>query len=304
MMALLLAALVQDLKVEVREKSPEVRLLLRGPKEWAADAAMVRQYTLEARDGKLEESWAEVSAELPSSERNATSADVTLSRPGLYKIVLGSGEVRVAVSRSEMKTWKDDVRTLRDAARRLEQVAAEIDRMKDPSPEQIARVRLRLQHERGKIAKLRTELTASRKALDVAVDRLYYSATLSRLPAAPGDETLPGYGAPPKEKDREGQESEILRLARSVQDLITREGAVVIADELKLLLPSGENPSGPLKILNWRDPVRALGTLREAREALGDCPELEDLLRDAQEGRHSDEIVVRLQGLREKLCKP
>jgi len=304
MMTLLLAALVQDLKVEVREKSPEVRLALQGPKEWAADAAMIRQCTLEARDGKLEESWAELSAELPSSERNATSAEVSLSRPGLYQIVLGSGEVRVAVSRSEMKTWKDDVRTLRDAARRLEQMAAEIGRMKDPSPEQIARVRLRLQQERGKIARIRTDLMASRKALDVGVDRLYYCATLSRLPAAPGGETLPGYGASPKEKDRESQESEVLQLARSFQELITREGAVIIVDELRLLLPSGETSPGPLKILRWRDPARALGTLREAREALGECPELEALLRDAQEGRHSDEIVGRLQGLREKLCKP
>ena len=302
MIALLLAALTQDLKVEVLQKSPEVRLVVRGPKEWAADVAMIRQRTLEAREGRLEENWAEVSAELPPSERNATTAEITLNGPGLYQIVLGAGSVQVAVSRAEMQDWKNQLKSLRDAARRLELIATEIDQVKDPSPDQIARIRLRLQQERARMSKIGTELKASAKALEVAVDRLYYSRILSRLPSPPEGEALPGYG--PAHKDKAGQESEVQKAAKALKDVIAREGALVIADELRLLLASDENPPGSLRILRWRDRAKALAVLRDAREALGEFPELERLLKEAQESRNSEELLIGLQGVREKICKP
>jgi hypothetical protein len=301
MMALLLA-LVQDVTVDVRQKAPEVRLVVRSPRDWPVDAAMIRQWTLEAWDGRFEESWAELSAVLPSSDPHATTAEVSLARPGLYQIQMGAGSVSVAVSRSEMKSWKDDVKALRDAARRLEQVAAEIDQAKDPSAAQIAKIRLRLGQERARISKLGIELRASAKALEIAVDRLYYGRTLSRLPAPPQETALPGYGAAPQEKA--GQESDVLRATKSLRDLIDREGALILADELRLLLASPETPKGLLRVVRWRDSSQALVALRDAREALGDFPELETLLKEAQEGRSSAEIGARLQKLRDGIVKP
>src|SRR5205814_10171663 len=122
---------------------------------------------------------------------------------GLYEILLGSTSVKVAVSRTDLKTWKGDLKALRESVRRLAQIAAAIDQAKEPSADQVLQIRLRLQDERGRLSKIRTELKASLKAVEVEVDRLYYSRPLLGLPPAPAGEAGPGYGSQPLAKDQE-----------------------------------------------------------------------------------------------------
>src|SRR2546421_2390905 len=106
MIAVFVLALAQELQVQVRQRTAEVQVTVRGAMEKGAEVVRVRQWSLEARGGTFEGGWADVFVGAATVERGGQSAELTLAGAGLYEIFLGSTSVKVAVSRTDLKTWK------------------------------------------------------------------------------------------------------------------------------------------------------------------------------------------------------
>src|SRR6185369_3187757 len=138
----------------------------------------------------------------------------------------------------------------------------------------------------------------------VGVDRLYYSRPLVGLPAAPPGDAVPGYGSQPRNNDREAPRWSAVTEVQALRELIVREGALILLEELRLLLAPDDRSLGAQRVLRWRDRSRALEALQDARESLGELPELEKLLKDAQGGQNEGELWERVSCLKGKVCKP
>lgn len=302
MIAILAAALLQDCRVEVRQKSPEVKLVVKAEKESSPGVLLVRRRVLTARDGALGEGWEDVQIGGADVEKDGLRAEITLSQPGLYHLVLGGSETTIAVSRAELAGWKNDLKLLRESAGRLEEMAAAIDQAGTPSGAQIAQWRNRLVQERERISKMDSAFHGSVRALRESVDRLFFYRTLLKLPQPPPGEAAGGYVAPPREKEEGGPTA--AREVKPLRDIISREGALLIVEEVRLLVAPKEGSPAETRIVRWRDRAGAFAALRQAYESLGGFPELEPLLKEAQESPEPDDLLDRLRRERESLCKP
>jgi len=223
-----------------------------------------------------------------------------LPEPGVYGLHLGGSEARVAVSRSDMATWRNELDELRGFAQRLETIATEVDRIGRPSANQAAQIRKRLQQERERLAKVKSGFNAGLRAIEEALDRLFFYRSLLNIPDLPEGETVGGYTPPPKEKDGAGPTA--VREVRWLRDVIAREGALLILEELRLVrTPTDETE---VRVLRWRDADKAVAALRKAHEILGGFPELGELLKEPPDASDPDDLPSRLRKLRASILRP
>ena len=301
MIAILCAALAQDLHTEILRKTPEALLVVRAPQKDGMDTVIVRRWIATARDGVLFETWLDVSADLAETERGALRAEISLAQAGTYEVVLGSSRAEIRVSRADLRSWKGDLDQLRRSIGRLEDIAAAIDQAGTPSAAQAELTAKRLRLEAERLQKMKTEFYGTRRALEGAVDGLRNYRTLVLLPPRPEgvNRDYGGRPAPPNPVERKAAGE-----VKGLRDLLSREGMLVILDELALLVDPRPTSPGDVRILRWRDRAEALTTLRQGFDLLEGCPEVGSLLKDAQEGSVPEGLAARIRKEREALLKP
>lgn len=300
MIPILLAALLQDVQVEVKQKSPEVRLLLSGPAGNGPAILTVRRRVVTVHDGILGEGWADEQVDQADTEKGRLKGELELERPGVYDVALGASGARVVVSRADFAGWKAQVDALRAAARRLGEVAAAIDQAGTPSLRQAGQMRKQLQSERERLSKTKTDFTGSLRALQEGIDRLFYFRSMIKVPNVPEGETVPGYEDPkPRAKDEPGPTAN--DEVKGLLEVIGREGALIVLDELRLFL---ETDAREERVMRWKSREAALAALEQALAGLGGFVEIAELIKQAQQNVDPAALLAKAQGLRSGLFKP
>jgi hypothetical protein len=300
MIPVLLAALLQDVQVDVKQKSPEVRLSLSGPAGSGPAILTVRRRVVTVHDGILGEGWADEQVESAETEKGRLKGELELDRPGLYDIALGSSGARVIVSRADFAGWRAQIDALRASAKRLAEVAAAIDQAGTPSLRQAGQLRKQLQQERDRLTKAKSDFTGSLRALQEGVDRLFFFRSMIKVPNVPEGETVPGYEDPkPRAKDDPGPMAR--EEVRGLLDVIAREGALIIVDELRFFL---ETDVAAERVVRWKSRDAALIALQQALEGIGGFPGIAELIRQMQQNAEPAAMLARSQELRADLFKP
>lgn len=292
MIALLCAMLAQELGVDVLEKSPEVRILVRLKGADPDSVVTVQRRVAMGRDGGLSETWTEVSAGLAEAGR----AEVVLPLPGTYRVSVGATSVQVAVSRVNLRSWKKDLDQLRESVRRLEKAAEFIDQAGSPTASQAAQVRRSLTLERDQVHRVRPEFHATLRMLEESVDRLITFRTLVKLVERP--ETAKGYDGRPIER-KETPETARAEL-KGLPEVLTSEAALLLLDELALFLSPGPQE---VRILRWRDRGEAVEALRKAIDELGGFPGISAILKEARDGAELETLRPKLEQERAALFR-
>jgi len=292
MIALLCAMLAQELGVEILEKSPEVRILVRMKTADPDAVVTVQRRVAMGRDGALSEAWAEVSTGLVEAGR----AEVVLPQPGTYRVSVGAASVQVQISRLNLRAWKKDFDQLQESVRRLEKAADFIDQAGSPTPSQTVQVRRSLALEREQLRRNRPEFHAVLRMLEEGVDRLTTFRTLVKLVERPESEK--GYDGRPIER-KETPETAREEL-KGLREVLTREAALLLLDELALFLSPAPQE---VRILRWRDRGEAIEALRNAIDELGGFPGISAILKDAREGGEVETLRPRVEQERATLLR-
>lgn len=271
-------ALLQDLDLQVTKKAPEVALSVTTD-----EAVIVRRRAYWFEGGKVVETWTEESSTLDAAE-------VKLSGPGLFEIAAGDRCARISVTRDGFGTWDKEVRALSECAKRLAEVAAEIDQAPRPTREQIRKWRKKLHAEREMLGALKTEFTASRRALEDAVDRLYFFRTLLADVGRPDEEALGLYQAPAK-VEKPAKATTAAEEIRAMLEILPRETTLALVDELLLLVETSGH-----RVLRWKETSAACDAI------LKRCAEdLNPLAQEVRDG--ADGIAQKLRERRAALLK-
>jgi hypothetical protein len=300
MIATLLAVLAQ-IQTELREKTPEVRILLRVKGSDPDPVVSVRRRVATARDGAMGESWADSAGLLAEAQRGELRAELTLPHAGTYRVEFGRDSVQVRVSRTELRAWKEDVDQLRAIIRRLEEVAEAIDQAGATPPRSlVSLLRRRLAGERDKMRRLGPDFYATPRVLEEMIDALYTYRSFVALPARPSEEAKKGYdGRPVEHKD----DAAACSMVKPLREILSHEGALLLLEELDLLLPLSRPDPAEVRIVRWRDRARAIEELRKCCQALETLPGIDALLQDALGGAEPDALRPRLEKEREALLK-
>lgn len=277
-MTWLALALLQDLDLRVTRTHPEVTLSVATD-----EPVIVRRRAYWFEGGRIVETWIEESGTLEASE-------VKLSGPGHFEIAAGGRRARISVTHDGFAAWDRQVRTLREGAQRLSELAAQIDRTPGPTREQIRAWRKKLQAERERLAALQTEFTASRRALEDAVDRLYFFRTLLADTGRPDEEALGLYQAPAK-VEKPAKAATAADEIRPMLEILPRETALVLVDELLQLAQTAGH-----RVVRWNNIPAACDAILKI------CPEdFKPLVQEVREG--ADGIADKLRQRRAQLLK-
>jgi hypothetical protein len=300
-MIVLLIAVFAQIQTEVREKTAEVRIFLRVKGSDPDPVVSVRRRVATARDGAMGESWAESAGVPAEAQRGELRAELTLPHPGTYRVEFGGDSVQVRVSRTELRAWKEDLDQLRAIIRRLEEIAEAIDQAGATPPRSlVASLRRRLAGDRDKIRRMGPDFHATSRVLEEVIDALYTYRSFVALPARPPEQAKTGYDGRPVEKK---DEETACAMVKPLRGLLAREGALLLLEELDLLLPLSRPDPAEVRIVRWRDRSRAIEELRKGCQALESFPGIDALLRDALGGAEPDALRPRLEKEREALLK-
>lgn len=257
-------ALLQDLDLQVTKKAPEVTLSVTTD-----EAIVVRRRTYWFEGGKVVETWTEEFGTLDASE-------VKLSGPGHFEIVAGDRCAKISVTRNGFGTWDREVRALGDCAKRLSELAAEIDQTPTPTPDQIRKWRKKLHTEREMLAALKTEFSASRRALEDAVDRLYFFRTLLADVGSPDEEALDLYQAPAK-VEKSANATTAADEIKAMLEILPRETTLALLDELLQLVDTSGH-----RVVRWKETSAACDAI--ARVCADDLKPFVQEVRDGADG--------------------
>lgn len=298
-MSLLAVALfLQSPEVEVKQKTPDVRLVVTADGT-GLGALVVRKRSAALHSGAMIETWSDETSSLAGADTQKLKAEVKLSRPGTYELSLGPGSARVSISRASFSGWAEEVDSLRDTARKLQQIAGQIDAAKSPSGQQVLGWRQRLMAERQKIIKLKSDFTATHQALMDGIDRLYFHYSLLKVPDIPDGPVPEGY-EPPQRKTGTDVNFPAANEVKDLLEIIKREATLKLVDELRVMIEADDRE---VRVVRWARPAEAYKGLREAHDVAGGPEELGDLLKEAQEGADPAGVLARAVKLRSTLVK-
>jgi hypothetical protein len=294
------------LRVEVKQKTPQVRVEVRADPLPPGQAPILRvRHRVTTMFGlALDEVGVEEIHRMATSPRGELAAGVTLAKPGVYEFSLGVfPPVRMAISRTGFGGWDAELGKLRKVIQKLSEIAVEIDKVSSPSDGEIARWRGRLLGEKTTLTRLRTEFTASELALQHAFDGVYYHPKLLGMDFGGNADLLESYGTSTS-KFHTASDPTFEHVAE-LSDVVLREGALKILEELGLLLAEHKEE---IRVMRWDERGEAWEELEKARAALGEYPEVEwlpeikALIEEARQGTSDPEMLrVRIQSVRQEL---
>ncbi len=295
----LLSLLLQGAEIEVKQKAPEVRLAVTAD-GGGFGALVVRKRNAGISQGVMIETWTDETSSLAGAQNNRLRAEVKLARPGTYELSLGAGSARVAISRANLGGWSEEVDSLRDTVRKLQQIAAQIDSNKSPSRQQVVAWRGVLMAERVKIIRLKSEFTATHQAIMDGIDRLYFHYSLLKVPDVPEDGPVPEGYEPPVRKTANDATFPAVDEVKNLKEVLRREATLKLADEARLLLDTSDKE---IRVVRWARMADAWRSLRDAG-ALSEAPEeLLEIVKEAEKGADPAALLPRLAGLRSTLVK-
>jgi hypothetical protein len=300
MIALLAALSTQDeIRTEVIQKLPALKLRISfAVAEGAPPVLGVRRRLWRRADGSLVEFWKEQEAVPWAAGKDKTAtATATIRGAGWYAIGMPGREIFFYVSGTGLNGWERTWRSCRQLGESLARVAAEMDAVPTPKPEQIRAWQSRLDGLREVVRDLSDDFSAASRALGEALDRLYcHPSLLEKF------DLQHAYPAPPPGSDKSTpfSNSAPSDLVRSIPSTIEREAALHVIDEARCVLDESESAS---RINRWRDRSEALRELARVAGELVAFPSLRDALQDLRDGRKTEEAARALEEIRAEVLK-